>query len=523
MSSLRLSLLRISFLFASMLLSRSSDAQNEYANWFIFGADTSQSYMSLLHDTISYHTAPVSMYTTDKPIVISDSSGTLLFSSDYFMIYDRYDTIPGSNLKQADGIHFFQTDFSYYPEDMLALKMDTAGNHYFLFHTFVDTGTIQLSGVPTLAGVCRQFYLTRLSFDPVTKRGHVDTLNMPIFNHPMAYEGMQAYQHANGKDWWVILREKCSNTFFKLLIGVNGLERVDSQSIGNVENFWDFNTAKFSSKGNYYATTDGGLDSHDGLDEIRRERRIEVFHFDRCTGLFSSFHNIYVPTTVVAAGVECANFEFSPDERFLYVVYRNFYSGSEHERLVQLDLDGDTSCFSAPLLFSYDTNTLTGPLMWMEIGNDSKIYVSGNGRISYFARIENPDSAGVACNFQYYAVRFPTTSVPYGNTTHNTHTYYNVGALPCDTNAIDELQARNEEGISISPNPASSKIIINTANWKAAFYFSLYDIQGNLIHNNSVARNNQEITLSSSLASGMYFWKASRSGQILANGKLLKE
>jgi hypothetical protein len=161
--------------------------------------------------------------------------------------------------------------------------------------------------------------------------------------------------------------------------------------------------------------------------------------------------------------------------------------------------------------------------MWMEIGNDSKIYVSGNGRISYFARIENPDSAGGACNFQYYAVRFPTTSVPYGNTTHNTHTYYNVGALPCDTNAIDELQARNEEGISISPNPASSKIIINTANWKAAFYLSLYDIQGNLIQNNLVARNNQEITLASSLASCMYFWKASRSGQILANGKLLKE
>jgi hypothetical protein len=193
----------------------------------------------------------------EKNIVITSSDGAILFSTDNFLIYDRYDTLIGSELAQSNPFVFYPPDISVQSESMLALKMDSAGLKYFLIHTVYDTVTYNLLGTPVLYAGYPRLYLTALSFDPITKRGHVDTLNQVLIERLFTLSGMSACQHANGRDWWVVMRERYSNTFFKLLISPDGLVRIDSQSIGPRGCWWGINLAKFSPLGNYYVTSIG--------------------------------------------------------------------------------------------------------------------------------------------------------------------------------------------------------------------------------------------------------------------------
>jgi hypothetical protein len=505
-------------------------AQKEHNNFYLINGYGSDRMMNIVSDSISYYPPAVTMYSgAEKNIVLTGSDGDVLFSTDNLLIYDRYDTIIGSELAQSNPIVLYPPDISVQFESMLALKMDSAGLKYFLIHTIYDTVTYNLLGAPVLYAGYPRLYLTALSFDPVTKRGHVDTLNQILIERLFTLCGMSACQHANGRDWWVVMRERYSNTFFKLLISPDGLVRIDSQSIGPRGCWWGQTRAKFSPFGNYYAVTDDQDNTTTGSDIFFGDRRLQIYYFNRCTGDLSIYKDIDVPDYIPNIYVGPAEFNFSPNENFIYVSY--FYNTPDiRQQLVQFNVAMDTSLRLATHLIPFDTLPNFAQLREMESGPDGKIYIETNGMSGSLASVDSPNVAGVACNFQLQGVVFHGgDSAHLESNVHNTHTYYNLGPVigsPCDTlhkNAIDEVQTRNEEGISISPNPASSKTIISAANWKAAFYLSLYDIQGNLIHNNLVARNNQEITLSSSLASGMYFWKATRSGQILANGKLLKE
>jgi len=505
-------------------------AQNEHCNFYLINGFGSDRMMKIVSDSISYHPPAVTMYSdAEKNIVITSSDGDILFSTDNLLIYDRYDTITGSELAQCNPIAMYPPDISVQFESMLALKMDSAGLKYFLIHTVYDTVTYNLLGTPVLYAGYPRLYLTALSFDPVTKRGHVDRLNQVLLERLFTLSGMSACQHANGRDWWVVMRERYSNTFFKLFISPDGLVRIDSQSIGPRGCWWGTNLAKFSPLGSYYVTMDDAQTTTNGTDYVIGDRRLQLYHFDRCSGDMNLYKDVDIPDATPTPGGNVEFFEFSNDEKYMYVSYR--YNTPEHkQQLVQFNIATDTSLRLATHLIPFDTLPNFAQLREMESGPDGRIYIETNGLQGSLATIDSPNVAGTACNFKLQGIVFHGgDSAHLVSGVHSTHTYYNLGPVigsPCDTlhkNAIDELQGKNEEGIIISPNPASSKIIINTANWKAAFYLSLYDIQGNLIQNNLVARNNQEITLASSLASGMYFWKASRSGQILANGKLLKE
>ena len=93
---------------------------------------------------------------------------------------------------------------------------------------------------------------------------------------------LQAIQHANGRDWWVIAPKAVSNCYHKLLLDSAGLHYVEKQCIGNVWDYRDWaGQAVFSPDGAKYIRYNV---VYLGLDQY-----LDIFDFDRCTATLSTW------------------------------------------------------------------------------------------------------------------------------------------------------------------------------------------------------------------------------------------
>ncbi len=127
-------------------------------------------------------------------------------------------------------------------------------------------------------------------------------------------DGLTAIKHGNGRDWWILVRryDVNNNEFYKYLVTPLGISNVIIQSIGssNINNLTNMN---FNAEGSKMVMT-----NYVGL--------MELYDFDRCTGLISNPNTIHQEPTSAPYGwfVGC---EFSQSGRFLYVsTYHDTYA-----------------------------------------------------------------------------------------------------------------------------------------------------------------------------------------------------
>jgi len=304
---------------------------------------------------------------------------------------------------------------------------------------------------------------------------------------------LNAVKHGNGRDWWLIFRKSDALTFssnndwYSYLITPNGIQNLSVQSVGSQNR------------------TGGAHTNWLGL--------IEVYDFDRCTGLLNN------PVTIEPdLGNPPYPFiwscEFSPDESKLYVTTNQTTS-----YLFQYDLNAPNIPGSKDTLWSF--NLFPYAIGGLKLAPDNKIYLSNvyyNASNYYPYRdsvynmynmnlsvINQPDSLGAACDFQPYSFYLGGKRTYLGLPNNPD---YELGALTgsiCDTlTSVKEITEQNV--INIFPNPFFNKIALqyqqhSSTKIKEA---TIFNSMGEIVFEKKVTQTLYELDLSF-LPNGVYF------------------
>jgi len=251
--------------------------------------------------------------------------------------------------------------------------------------------------------------------------------NMIVYDMEIG-EQLTAVKHANGRDWWVILRKGYPNS--SMLVSIH----LSPYGILDIREFEAGFTAKF--QGEMVAAPDGQFIAFASGGEIDMPI-LGVYSFDRCTGDIDLIDTLgFLDLNKGLYGLA-----FSPNSRNIYC--SSFTFGKD--RLYQVNLDSEEIGYEEIYKFSFPGIPTTGNMTGQfELGPDDKIYISRrfisalSGISSYgeyLGVIQFPDEIGVACQFDTFGF--------YLGGYVNNHTYslpnfanYDLGPLvgsPCDT------------------------------------------------------------------------------------------
>jgi len=198
----------------------------------------------------------------------------------------------------------------------------------------------------------------------------------------------KACLHDNGKDWWIVLLERYSNNFHKLLVNEDGITYFGHQDFGR--------EIVGSSAGNMSFSPTGDL-----MAVYSVEDDLILLDFDNSTGEFSNYQLLDFPEDELLGLF--SGLEFSPSGEYLYI--------ASWKKLLQVDLnnldfetgvelvgewtpptDGDVG-------LDYFSHALLGP--------DCKIYVTPGNGVNYAHVIHEPNARGLDCDFEFRAIKYP--------------------------------------------------------------------------------------------------------------------
>jgi gliding motility-associated-like protein len=285
------------------------------------------------------------------------TSGICLWNKNHQVIQN------GSNLKG----YFSST------QGLLLLPAVNNNNHYILFQ-------IDFFG--------KLFYsLIDMSCDG--GNGSVTKKNKELLPNKNFTEKMQAVRHANGRDWWVLLHSSQTDSFYKFLVNSDTAILFDVQKIGT-------NYSNNGQTGQMVFSQDGSL-----LISSLYLLGIELYHFDRCTGLL--YDNVFINDPIPIYGISV-----SKNNQYLYASIWQ----QDNSNLFQYDLNHNPIILSKKLIYKEPIDTLLPyyASMWQQLmGPDGRIYVStalgtypynlsyiNNKYLSY---IEFPELEGIQCHF----------------------------------------------------------------------------------------------------------------------------
>jgi hypothetical protein len=360
--------------------------------------------------------------------VISDSMGTLLFYTNGIFIYDANDSL----MQNSDTLGMNSCTLGYIPvgggipQGSIIIPKPNSPKNYYLLNESCD--------YTNPAPYPKKLAVTEVDMNLHNGLGAVIYQDSVLSNLVLTWGGLTAVKHGNGSDWWVVTHSSIGNSFYTYLVTPQGIQGPFTQQIG-------FTLAlPNSGAGQTWFSPDGSkLVTTSNTD-------INLFDFDRCTGLFSNWTLLAKPDTSPFTG-GCA---FSPMGKYLY------YSEAYH--LYQYDVSVTNWQSTETLVATYDgfVGTCNTLFLYWTLMSNGKIYgvPAGCGE-QYLHVINLPDSAGTACNLQQHSVYLPThnavTSPNYPN--------YRLGKLVgsvCDTiTGIAPVPNALPFWVRVFPNPAN--------------------------------------------------------------------
>lgn len=254
-----------------------------------------------------------------------------------------------------------------------------------------------VSGNCNLIGIC-----PKLSLVYKDNEGDSIILNKELGNYnPLSgpVEKVSAVRDAQGTGWWVIYHGILDNNFIKFKVDGEKVSPLSLQSIGSV----------YGLVGTNQSVTNGELcfsPQGDKLLMVTCSGIIDIFDFDRCTGMLSNWDTLGTPAYTYPGPNIFYGCAFSPDGTKIYVSETSELPDANH--LYQWDLTAPDIRASKTLIFTFPDSVLGGAL---QLGPDGKIYVSHIGFYDslspsnfYLSVINNPNQAGTACNFTYLSL-----------------------------------------------------------------------------------------------------------------------
>ena len=287
--------------------------------------------------------------------------------------------------------------------------------------TIVSTTWYQQMVLVPNPGNLNQFYLFSAGITPAINPGCYYSLidlsyngglgrviqkNIQLQNFPVN-DGLAAVKHGNGRDWWVIHKQYVpsgySDEVYVYLVDQSGISQMSVQHIGRLS---QTNTLrlKFSPSGSKLISTDSN-------------QYLELFDFDRCTGLLSNPRFVHQRQVTTLNGLFWSS-EFSPDETKLYLTTIPYGNNDSISCLIQFDLEAPDIEASMDTLQTFPQPFVCG---FVKLAPDSQIYLTHMTAAydcdffflycdtTYYPEIMNlsvihqPNELGALCDFRPYS------------------------------------------------------------------------------------------------------------------------
>jgi len=194
-------------------------------------------------------------------------------------------------------------------------------------------------------------------------------------------------KHANGKDWWI--HQPMVETPDAYLLRLNS----DGTLINHGRRYFSEHNGRLRSYSVYKTNPAGNILARIIGTFRQGMHKLELFHFDRCTG---STERFFVDSLEMAEiNTRGIGIEFSQSGRFLYI--------ANSQNILQLDLDDEEYFENRDTIAVWDNFVQNGqPTLFEDLWRlpNGKIVVNSGFRLPYLHYIHNPDQKGVACNFE---------------------------------------------------------------------------------------------------------------------------
>lgn len=439
--------------------------------------------LQFINDSLAITRKNRKMWSSVANASICDRQGNLLFYTNGKWIADASEDTMLNGSRLHAGV---ASSSPYNPSGRAAIIIPFPGdsNKYYLFHSWVD-GSNNYTYFP-----CKG-YFSVIDMSLNNGLGAVTSKNNIAFNDTMAEFGLiAACKHANGRDWWLVAPKYRSNQYQVLLITPSGIQSMPNQTIGLPPSGWyqGFAQCCFSPDGKKFGR-------FDGIDFLN------IYDFDRCSGIFSNPVHIAFPDTMDSGGLA-----FSANSSKLYI--------SDLTYLYQFNLDSVNIAATLDTVAIYDNfvDSVGYPTLFhsQQLGPDGKIYIASITSTPYLHVIDSPDSAGVACNVIQHGVALKTFNIR----SLPLHPNYFLGAdsgSVCDTLQlrIKNHVTRNAKiEISVYPNPLQDALHISYTPTAKTKLLEIYTIDGKFILQRKLPPWSQLQTIDvSALTNGVYICK----------------
>jgi hypothetical protein len=364
------------------------------------------------------HSRPMNLNGTNA--AISDSIGTLLFYTNGFFIANTLDSVMenGDSLLPGPFFNNFAQQGSPIVQGALIIPLPGSDSLYYLFHEGME-------GWPSSV-LTSNLRLSIIDMSLDNGKGSVIQKSNSIISGNFVHGQISAVKHANGRDWWILCHHYNTDLFYSLLITPQGVSGIYTQHIGQII-FADAQVT-FSNNGSKYARYNGGED-------------LDIFDFDRCTGLLSNYTHIDINDSASVGGVA-----FSSNSQYLYV-FSDFY-------MYQFDVTASNVASTKTLIATYDgfMSPFETNFFLCHLAPDGKIYGIAPNGANVLHKINYPDSTGSASDVLQHGVSLPT----YNSSTLPSPPNYFLGPVSgsvCDSLTAIHDPIQHDFHFSIFPNP----------------------------------------------------------------------
>jgi hypothetical protein len=409
---------------------------------------------------------------------IASKHGNLLFYTNGFCVMDK----AGNIIPNGDSIN--ATPYS--------LQNWYGGNNFhqssFIFQHKTDSSLYTMLHHANEYGIAygpTRLQRTELKVMPDSSIKIIEK-NMIQIADTIEFGGITGCKHANGRDWWVIIKKWNSTKYYSLLFTPDSTYTYQNNVIGFPLEA-DLPICRFSNNGDFYIT-------------YNHTAGLRIFEFDRCLGKLQLINFMPSPTNDIGAFAS-----FTTSDKYLYFNNTN--------NVYRINMQSTLQASDIELVHEYTSffDTLVGignnGYMEMELSNDGKLYIGATGSCRYFSTIDNPDADNVAqVGFNHF-----TFEIPYfNNQTLTNHPNFNLGSLtgsPCDTLSLGKNDLLDVNLTSeVFPNPNSGNFTIKYGAQAVSGMLYIYDMNGQLIFKEYVApwSNTKNINLAHLLNDGMY-------------------
>lgn len=415
-----------------------------------------------------------SFYWRNGTSTISDTNGLLFYSGlrDNIsplncLIWNKYDMPIKNSEFIKGGIWYHSILFIPYPGSDSLIYLFTAGvtgsNPYGFYYSLIDKTANSDSG------------------EVIVKNVQLNALP--------AFDGLMAVRHGNGRDWWLFFQEwfppqgtQSSNDFYVFLVSPSGISGPVVQSIGSPHST-NLGHLLFSNSGDKFAN-------------VNIRGLIELYNFDRCSGLITSSTSIEPEPPIGGPYPHWyATCAFSPDDSKLYVAETNTFAT---RRIWQFDLMASNILASKIQIDSF-IDTRYG-INDMKLAPDGKIYITAFDRnfnwpypdtSTAYTFINNnlsvinyPDSAGLACDFQRFSFNLGTGRCYFGLPNNPDYELGPLAGSPCDTLGVGISEPQKQDAFFQAWYNSEWELIqVNAARLKGKkALLQVYDLSGRLVY-----------------------------------------